>query len=162
MRLYTAVAIAKTTGSTSKPLKLGSTTVQIPANTMILPNYSALHTHPRYWGDNSLDFDPSRWITSDPATGKEAFNEPTERNSPFVGWSGGVRNCPGRKFSQVEFVGVLVALFRDHKVHPVPLEGEDEEMARARLWDQITYDTGMRLLLQMLHPEKAVLKWTER
>ncbi|KAL8913488.1 MAG: hypothetical protein Q9171_001676 [Xanthocarpia ochracea] len=53
-------------------------------------------------------------------------------------------------------------LFRDFKVKPVPLKGEDDDMARARLLDQIQKETGMRLLLQMLHPEKAVLKWTKR
>ena len=141
---------------------------------MIVPNYSALHTHPRYWGKNSLEFEPSRWITTDPKPSRtndsyvpsshpaEHFKEPPTRNSPFVGWSGGARNCPGRKFSQVEFVGVLVGLFRDFKVRPVPLKGEDDEMARARLLEQIRMDTGMKLLLQMLHPEQAVLEWKRR
>ena len=174
MRLYTAVAIAKSTGSSPQSLKIGKSTVLIPKNTVVLPNYSALHTHPRYWGHNSLDFEPSRWITSDPNSATpdepqaspsypvEQLKEPPTRNSPFVGWSGGARSCPGRKFAQVEFVGVLVGLFRHFKVEPVPLKGEDVEMARARLLDQIRKDTGMRLLLQMLHPEKAVLKWRRR
>lgn len=83
-------------------------------------------------------------------------------NNPFVGWSGGARNCPGRKFSQVEFVGVLVGLFRGFRVRPVPKATESDAMARARLLEQIQSDTGMRLLLQMLHPEKAVLEWTKR
>ena len=117
---------------------------------------------PGNWGSNSLNFDTSRWITLDSTNGAETFNEPSARDSPFVSWSGGARNCPGRKFSQVGFVGVLVALFQRHKVHPVALDGESEEMARARLSDQIANDTGMRLLLQMLHPEKAVLQWTKR
>lgn len=174
MRLYTAVAIAKSTGSSAQPLKLGTKTVIVPKNTIIIPNYSALHTHPRYWGDESLDFEPRRWIISDPHISKindsplstphpvEHFKELPTRNSPFVGWSGGARSCPGRKFAQVEFVGVLVGLFRDFKVHPVPSTGEDNGMARARLSEQIKMDTGMRLLLQMLHPEKAVLKCTRR
>lgn len=145
----------------------------IPKNTMIIPNYSALHTHPRYWGDNSLEFEPSRWITSEPLSNGDAsgpnaafraekFKQLPKNNSPFVGWSGGARNCPGRKFSQVEFVGVLVGLFREFKVKPVPQAGEDDAMARARLLEQIRKDTGMRLLLQMLHPEKAVLQWIRR
>ena len=67
-----------------------------------------------------------------------------------------------RKFSQVEFVGVLVGLFRDFKVRPVPKAGENDAMARDRLAAQIRDDTGMRLLLQMLHPKKAVLQWTKR
>ena len=57
---------------------------------------------------------------------------------------------------------MLVGLFRDFKVKSVPLKGEDDELARARLMDQIKRDTGMRLLLQMLHPEKAVLEWRRR
>ena len=140
---------------------------------MIIPNYSALHTHPRYWGEDSLDFKPSRWIISDPQTadgttddktdpGSEKFRELPKANSPFVGWSGGARNCPGRKFSQVEFVGVLVGLFRSFRVKPLPQAGEDDATARARLLEQIQKDSGMRLLLQMLHPEKAVLQWTRR
>lgn len=172
VRLYTAVAIAKTTGSSPQPLKLGASTVLIPKNTTLIPNYSALHTHPRYWGDNSEDFEPSRWITHATSNDSqvsslsshpvEHLKEPATRNSPFVGWSGGARNCPGRKFAQVEFVGVLVGLFRGHRVKPARLEGEDDGMARARLLDQIKMDTGMRLLLQMLHPEKALLEWTKR
>ncbi|KAL8993149.1 MAG: hypothetical protein Q9169_006570 [Polycauliona sp. 2 TL-2023] len=174
VRLYTAVAIAKSTGPSPRPLKIGTKTVVIPKNTMIIPNYSALHTHPRYWGDDSLNFEPSRWITSNtsaethdshtstPPHPTEHVKEPSNRNSPFVGWSGGARSCPGRKFAQVEFVGVLVGLFRDFKVKPMPLMGEDDGMARTRLLEQVEKDTGMRLLLQMLHPEKAVLEWTKR
>ncbi|KAI4102606.1 MAG: hypothetical protein L6R37_004319 [Teloschistes peruensis] len=170
VRLYTAVAIAKSTGPKPQPLKLGGHDVLIPKNTVIIPNYSALHTHPRYWGPNSLDFEPSRWITSHPPNSQptspshptEHFREPATRNSPFVGWSGGARSCPGRKFAQVEFVGVLVGLFRNFRVSPVPVKGEEDSMARARLLEQIRRDTGMRLLLQMLHPEKAVLAWSKR
>ncbi|KAL8780127.1 MAG: hypothetical protein Q9213_006611 [Squamulea squamosa] len=174
VRLYTAVAIAKTTGTSPQPLKIGVNNVLIPANTTIIPNYSAMHTHPRYWGCNSLDFEPSRWITQAPpsTTSKgphalerhpvEIFKEPPARNSPFVGWSGGARSCPGRKFSQVEFVGVLVGLFREFKVKPVLLKGENDSMARERLLEQIRMDTGMKLLLQMLHPERAVLHWRRR
>jgi cytochrome P450 len=156
-----------------QPLKIGGETVMIPKNTVILPNYSALHTHPRYWGANSLEFEPSRWIISDPnpsadettikaALLAEKFKELPKHKSPFVGWSGGASNCPGRKFSQVEFVGVLVGLFRDFRVKPVPRAGEDDAMARTRLLEQIRNDSGMKLLLQMLHPENAVLQWTKR
>ena len=42
------------------------------------------------------------------------------------------------------------------------LAGEDDEAARKRLQKLVEEDTGMRLLLQMMHPEKAVLKWEKR
>ncbi len=64
--------------------------------------------------------------------------------------------------AQLEFVGVLVVLLCDSKVRPVPLKGKDDGMARARLLHQIMMDRGMRLLLQLLHPERAVLEWRRR
>ena len=92
----------------------------------------------------------------------EKFQEPEKVNTPFVGWSGGMRNCPGRKFSQVEFVGVLVGLFRNHRVKPVVQPGETEVQARERLLNQIKDEAGFKLLLQILHPESLVLRWEER
>ncbi|KAL8865093.1 MAG: hypothetical protein Q9174_007074 [Haloplaca sp. 1 TL-2023] len=163
VRLYTAVAIAKTTGPRPQHLELGTSNVLIPENTIIIPNYSAMHTHPRYWGANSLDFEPSRWIIpSSSSHPQEQFKEPPSRNSPFVGWSGGARSCPGKKFAQIEFVAVLVGLFGGFRVRPKREKGEDDEAARRRLGELVRWDTGMRLLLQMLHPEKAVLEWRRR
>lgn len=133
---------------------------------MIIPSYSAMHTHPRHWGSNSLAWEPSRWIipastsSSNPAT--ETFLEFPKANNPFIAWSGGARVCPGRKFSQVEFVGVLVGLFKDYKVKPVQLEGESEADAIERLKLLIKEDTGFRLLLQLLHPERMFFKWEKR
>ncbi|KAI1485519.1 hypothetical protein F5X96DRAFT_659588 [Biscogniauxia mediterranea] len=41
----------------------------------------------------------------------------------FIVWSEGARDCPGRKFSQVEFVATIASLFRDWRVNPVTFEG---------------------------------------
>ncbi|TVY12897.1 Secologanin synthase [Lachnellula arida] len=162
VRLYTPVAIVKTTGPQPRPLKIGEDTYTLPSDTIIIPSYSALHTHPRHWGANSLEWEPSRWITSTPTSNtdtlaSETFFEFPKAASPFVAWSGGARVCPGRKFSQVEFVGVLVGLFRQHRVRPVPLSGEDNAAARVRLRALIEEDTGMKLLLQLMHPEQVIL-----
>ncbi|KUL86399.1 hypothetical protein ZTR_08167 [Talaromyces verruculosus] len=169
VRLYTPVAIVKSTGPEPRPLLIGDKTHVLPPNTMIIPSYSALHTHPRYWGDNSLDWEPSRWITSsaysstniDDILASESFFEFPKSQNPFIAWSGGARVCPGRKFSQVEFVGVLVGLFHRHRLHPVRLAGEDDAAARARLRALIHKDAGMKLLLQLLHPEQVnlTLNW---
>ena len=70
--------------------------------------------------------------------------------------------CPGRKFSQVEFVGVLVGLFREYRIRPTRLDGEDDEVARQRLKTLIQKETGMKLLLQLMHPERAVLTVEKR
>ncbi|PQE22650.1 cytochrome P450 protein [Rutstroemia sp. NJR-2017a BVV2] len=171
LRLYTPVAISKSTGSEARELKVNENTYVLPPDTIIIPSYSALHTHPRHWGSNSLEWEPSRWITTSSSSSittmtsdlePESFLEFPKGKSPFIAWSAGVRVCPGKKFSQVEFVAVLVALFREYRVKPVLLPGEDDEAARKRLQKLVEEDTGMRLLLQMMHPEKAVLKWEKR
>jgi cytochrome P450 len=79
----------------------------------------------------------------------------------YIPWSDGNRACPGKKFSQVEHVALMVALFRDHRVAPKRRNGESAEAARLRAVATLN-DTGMLLLLQMLHPEKTPLVWQKR
>lgn len=81
----------------------------------------------------------------------------TPKKGSFVAWSEGVRVCPGKKFSQVEFVATMAELFRDWRVEPVLEKGEDSMMARNRVMNLVEKDTAQVLLLQMLHPEKAPL-----
>lgn len=171
MRLYTPVAMVKTTGPQSQSLKINEKSYTLPSHTMIIPSYSALHTHPRHWGSNSLDWEPSRWIisnsspdtpTTSDALAVESFLQFPKAANPFIAWSGGERVCPGRKFSQVEFVGVLVGLFREYRIRPTRLDGEDDEVARQRLKTLIQKETGMKLLLQLMHPERAVLTVEKR
>ena len=66
--------------------------------------------------------------------------------------------CPGKKFGQVEFVAVMAALFRTHRVEPVPDRGESMESARVRTM-AVVNDSSMRLLLQMAKPERVGLRW---
>ena len=80
----------------------------------------------------------------------------------FIAWSEGIRNCPGKRFSQVEFVAAMAGLFRDWRVDPVTEGFETPEMARRRVMDLVENDTGQVLLLQLLHPERAALTWRRR
>ncbi len=128
----------------------------------------AIHSHPRYWGPDALVWRPSRWILEIPTPGKEKSGVLFEREvlytppkGAYLPWSAGPRGCPGKKFAHVETVGALAGLFRDHKVEPVPEDGEDMEMARKRTMDVVN-DSGMVLLLQMLKPERAGLRWVKR
>ena len=136
-----------------------------------------MHTHPRYWGSDSLKWQPSRWITADTSTStytpnnlsldnnpleSESFIQLPKTASPFIAWSAGARNCPGRKFSQVEFVATMAGLFRAWKVKPVLEPGETDATARTRLGKYVENDSGFVLLLQLMHPEKAVLRWEKR
>jgi hypothetical protein len=79
----------------------------------------------------------------------------------YIPWGEGNRSCPGKKFSQVEHVAVMVAMFREHRVAPLARDGESRDSAKERVVATLE-DTGMLLLLQMLHPEKTPLVWQQR
>ena len=53
----------------------------------------------------------------------------------------------------------MAVLFRDWRVDPVTFPGETLDAARKRVVKLIETDSYAVLLLQMLHPERAPLKW---
>ena len=61
----------------------------------------------------------------------------------------------------MELVGAVRALFANYKVEPVPESGESMEKARERT-NEVINDSGMVLLVEMLHPEKLGLRWVKR
>lgn len=165
MRLYTPVPVLKWTGDREQPLTVGGKTFVLPPYTMVAPSYGSIQTDPKFWGSDSLDWRPSRWIKSAEVSGvtAESSTSVEELKMPprgaFIGWSEGMRDCVGRKFSQVEFVATMAVLFREWRVDPVPLEGETMNAAQKRVLNLIETDSYPVLLLQMLHPERAPLRW---
>ena len=148
---------------------VGDKTIIIPANTLLIPNHMAIQTYHRYWGPDCLEWRPSWWIGSTPSTDAGSVNSPLDdwliispHNGSFTASSKGIRNCPGKISSQVEFVATLTSLFRDLRVDPVQEWLQDIDMARKRVMRMAEEDTGQVLLLQMLHPEKAALAWRRR
>lgn len=168
LRLYTPVPTSKfVDGQTPQPLTIGGRTIILPPKTMIVPSYASIQTDPKYWGDDSLEWRPSRFIRSSASAETiEATLEDEEFIIPargtFLSWSGGARDCVGRKFSQVEFVAVIASLFRDWRVDPALSDEETPEAARKRVLDQIETDSAPVLLLQMLHPDRCPLVWSRR
>ena len=139
LRLFHPVpTISKYTADRPQPLTINGQAHIIPSKTVVELNITAVHTHPRYWGDDSLLWRPSRWITSREKTDAaietlldaETVLEPTKGS--YLPWSDGARICPGRKFAQVEFVAAMAVLLRGHRVRTVPVEGESVEEAQAR------------------------------
>ncbi|PQE25468.1 Cytochrome P450 protein [Rutstroemia sp. NJR-2017a BBW] len=168
------VGICKSTFEAPKSLTINNKTIVIPPDTRIIPNTNALHSHPRYWGPDGLEWRPQRWILSKPksdstsaalnSSGVSDIEREYVRTPPkgsYVPWSDGVRPCPGKKFSQVEFVGAMVALFKRNRVEIVREGGETMEQAKERVMG-VVKDNVMGLLLQMRSPEKVGLRWVER
>ncbi|KAK7946968.1 uncharacterized protein PG986_011289 [Apiospora aurea] len=158
MRLYTPVPVLKWTADRSQPVTVHDRTYLLPPHSMIAPSYGAIQTDPRFWGSDSLAWWPSRWIKkTSSSSNEEEFHMPPR--GAFLAWSEGTRDCVGRKFSQVEFVATMAALFRRWRVDLVVSPKETLDAARRRVGRLTKTDSYAVLLLQMLHPERAPLVW---
>lgn len=137
--------------------------ITIPAGARVILNTDAIHTNPSYWGPDSMDWKPQRWITprsdSTMTPCEEGLVEPA--SGTYAPFSGGARVCPGKKLAQVEFVAAIATFFHLHRVEPVCEGGEDMEMARRRV-RSVVQDSVHVLLLRMRHPETVGLRWIPR
>lgn len=167
LRLYTPVPTSKVVDTQiPQTFTVGEKTLVLPPKTMIVPSYASLQTDPKYWGGDSLEWRPSRFIAPNSAASLadtiDAEEFVTPARGTFLAWSGGPRDCVGRKFSQVESVATIATLFQDWRVDPVLQSGETAEAARQRVLHQVEFDSAPVLLLQMLHPERCPLVWSRR
>ncbi|KAF5877070.1 putative cytochrome p450 monooxygenase protein [Botrytis fragariae] len=163
VRLYNPlIGICKSTFERPQPLTVDGRTISIPPGTRIIANSNALHSHPRYWGNNSLEWHPQSWIltkaenTHSSPIEREYVRVPPKRS--YQPWSDSIRACPGKKSSQVEFVAAMVSLFKRNRVEIVREEGEIEEEAKKRVMS-VVKDNVIVLLLQMRSPEKVSVRW---
>ena len=165
LRLYDPIpGTPKYTGEQATHLSINSKTFLLPADTLVCPALQSLHTDPKHWGKDSLRWRPQRWITHPSPDGKSNL-ESEELFQPAKGvyfpWAEGARNCPGKKFAQVEFVATLVALLRNHVAEPVPRSGESLDDARRRTL-AVVKDSNVELLLAMRNPRSVSVRWKER
>jgi len=130
LRLYPPImSLPKQTIDQAQELTAEGRTILVPPKTTIFGSVLGTHTYSEYWPD-PLTWKPSRWIERD-ASGQEAIITP-DRITYFP-WSDGVQNCPGQKFSLVEFVVVMATLVSEHRLRPVREPGESVGQMQERL-----------------------------
>jgi cytochrome P450 len=129
----------------------------IPAKTIVIMNIQGSHTNPVHWGSDVLKWNPGRWIST---TGgkEELISVPA---GSFIPFASGARICPGRKFSQVEFVAMMFFLLRSYRVEPMLEDGESLPSAASRIMAEVD-DSSYNFLLKMKHPERVKLKLVAR
>ncbi|KAF2787233.1 cytochrome P450 [Melanomma pulvis-pyrius CBS 109.77] len=152
--------LAKQTGNFSQLLKIGSRNITIPSGTAIHLSLAAIHTHPRYWGEDSLKWIPDRFISTPDGADKSFENEvlASDTQQHFLPWAAGQRVCPGKKFSQVELVATLAFIFRDYTVHPQPQNGESIEQACNRIFKtSLEIEHEGKILHEMRRPKTIAL-----
>jgi cytochrome P450 len=145
------MSLPRHTNSDSQRLRVGNRTILIPPHTSTSPSILATHTHPKYWSD-PLTWKPERWITKE--NGEEALAVPLR--DTFLPWSDGPQNCPGAKFSQVEFVAIIALIMQKHRLTIKHNDFESEEQARTRV-RAVLNDCDMQLLLRMRDANRVKL-----
>ncbi|KIV76970.1 hypothetical protein PV11_08814 [Exophiala sideris] len=163
LRLWGPITDApRWTSNEAQMLRIKDHEVLIPPKTYVTTNFSGIHSDPRWWGHDSLTWRPQRWIEVDPKTGKESIASPPP-GAAYMAWSIGPRVCPGRKFSQVEFVAVISLLLRRYRLIPLVIEGkmETEEQARQEFLN-VVEDSKLAVTPKLRRPEDAGVVFQER
>ncbi|KAF3902403.1 hypothetical protein ABW20_dc0108254 [Dactylellina cionopaga] len=142
LRLYPPlVHIGKMTKS-PQVIKTSTATIRVPAGVTFLLNSVTSHLDPEVWRDlnkpgweatndedntaalpDEYKFRPTRWVgpaSPGPETVQPKIFQPPK--GAFIPWSMGPRVCPGQKMAQVEFVGIILMLLRDHRMEPVKIK----------------------------------------
>jgi cytochrome P450 len=155
------VMMPRFTGNSPQQLTIKDKDYVLPARTSITINFAALHTHTDYWGVDALVWRPSRWLehSKPDSSNSSPLLHPFEGS--FVPWNHGPRVCPGRRFSQVEFVRLLFTLFANgSRVELVPDAREGFEGVRARALRTIA-KAKVEVTLKMTESERIKLRWTK-
>ncbi|KAL9103638.1 MAG: hypothetical protein Q9163_001333 [Psora crenata] len=154
LRLYTPVVHITRSARSTQEITTSSGTYHVPADTLIYISTACMHVNPAVWGADALSFRPTRWMSEE-----GSFINP--HRASFLPWSVGPRVCPGQKMAQVEFVAVMMTLFRSYRVSPVVEEGKTIDMAREKL-KGLMADSQSFVTLQMNRPRELKLKWEKR
>lgn len=107
----------------------GPRTVLVGTDTKVGFNIYGAHLSPK-WGEDVLAFDPRRFIQTGAGAEEKLVIPDGPLYAPFMM---GPRMCPGKKFSQVEFVGMMSRVMAEWRVEPVRGVNEEEEEAREKL-----------------------------
>jgi hypothetical protein len=81
---------------TGEPLEDNTSDLLLPEGADIQVWLHLLHTHPDFWGNDSLEFDPDRWLPDAP-------NGP-KRADVFFPFLEGQRRCSGIHLAELQFL----------------------------------------------------------
>lgn len=115
------------------------------------------HLSPR-WGLDALEFNPARFIIKN-MDGTESVAVPD--GVLFFPWAGGPRVCPGKKFSQVEFVALVANILSRYQIKAVAREDESEVEARQRL-SKVMDEKFFNISSHFRRPEDAAVHFIRR
>ncbi|KAF2873870.1 putative cytochrome P450 [Massariosphaeria phaeospora] len=134
----------------------GPRTITVNPGTSVSAHYWGAHLSPR-WTDPKT-FNPKRFVAIS-SSGEETLEIP---EGPVYGpWISGPRVCPGKKFSQVEFVAVVAQILSRYCIEVQKVAGESEEAARTKLFGVLD-KKYFNISTHLVSPEDAGITFVRR
>ncbi|KAL1606203.1 hypothetical protein SLS60_003604 [Paraconiothyrium brasiliense] len=137
--------------------KEGPKSITVSPGTVVGGHFYGGHLSSR-WGSSSDTFDPKRFV-SDSVSGDEALVIP--EGPMYCPWLLGPRACPGKKFSQVEFVALLAQIMSKWRIE-VAVAGQSPQTARGKLMGILLDEKYFNISTHLLHPEAAGVRFVRR
>jgi cytochrome P450 len=123
-------------------------------------NYGA-HLSPR-WGNDVKEFNPQRFVsTSFPTTNDSKEKLVVPGGVGYIPWTAGPRICPGKKFSEVEFVATIAAILSSFKIEVVKQVGESDAGAKAKTL-AVLDEKVFNISAHLKRPEDATIRFVRR
>jgi cytochrome P450 len=136
----------------------GPRSITVKPGTIVGLNQHGAHLSPR-WGSNTFSFDPRRFIIVDEQR-EEKFQIPEA--VVHAAWMIGPRMCPAKKFSQVEFAGIMVELLSEWRVELLRNKGESEGEARERVNRVLAEEKYFNVSAHLKRPEVCGVRFVRR
>ena len=148
--------------SPTRPMELpvttasGTRTILIEPGTSVGGHFYGGHLSPR-WGEDAEVFNPQRFVSTS-QSGEEALAVP--EGPMYSPWIFGTRVCPGKKFSQVEFVALVAQILSKWRVEVV-VDGQSGRSATERLL-KLLDDKYFNVSTHLRRPEEAGVRFVKR
>lgn len=134
----------------------GTRSVVIKPGTTVGGHFYGGHLSSR-WGKDTEVFNPQRFVSTS-QSGEEALVVP--EGPMYSPWIFGTRVCPGKKFSQVEFVALVAQILSEWKIEVV-IDGQSDLIAKENLL-KVLDDKYFNVSTHLRRPEAAGVRFVKR
>ncbi|PSN66490.1 cytochrome P450 [Corynespora cassiicola Philippines] len=151
--------VRRSTKQTELPIitPSGPSTLNVAPGTIVGGEFYGAHLSP-LWGPEAEIFNPKRFVSVN-ESGEEKLVVP--EGPIYCPWVFGPRVCPGKKFSQVEFVALVAQILSKYRVEAFRNEGESVKAAESRLMGVLDHKF-FNISTHLKHPEDASIQLVRR
>lgn len=136
----------------------GEDKITVHPGTLVGGHFYGGHLSPR-WGSDAHIFNPKRFISTSASGEEEQLVVP--QGTLYMPWLAGPRVCPGKKFSQVEFVAIVAHVMSDYRVEIQKQSGETDVAAKDR-FTGVLRDKYFNVSTHLKRPEDGGIRFVRR